>query len=110
VLVTDAHRVGIHRLHRLDGFEVAAVRGRCLRIDHRLVGEDDVGGSERLVVVPAHVAPELEREIETVAAVLPGLGQLALEIEILVVLDEAVVDQPGDLERRPVGEHVRDEA
>ena len=42
---------------------------RRLRIDHRLVGEDDVGGRERLLVVPAHVPAQLEREVEAVAAV-----------------------------------------
>src|SRR5580765_8457319 len=110
MLVADLYGVRVHRVHRLDGLEVAAVRGRRLRIDHRLVREDDVGGGERLVIVPLDVAPKLERQIEAVAAVLPGLGQLADEIQILVVLDEAVVHHPRDLERRPVGEHVRDQA
>src|SRR2546427_2324828 len=110
MLVADVHRVWIRRDDRLDRLEVAAVGGRGLGIDHRLVGEDDVRGGERLIVVPSHVGAQLEREIETIAAVLPGLGQLADEVEVLVVLDEAVVDQRADLERGPVAEHVRDQA
>src|SRR4029453_13323748 len=41
--------------------------------------------------------------------VLPGLGQLADQIQILVVLHEAVVDQPGDFERWAVAEDIRDQ-
>src|SRR4030095_5433662 len=45
-----------------------------------------------------------------VPAELPGLGELADDVEVLVAGDEAAVDQRADLERRPVGEDVRDQA
>src|SRR5439155_1284240 len=44
------------------------------------------------------------------AAELPGLGQLRHEVDVFVVLDQAIVDQRADLERGPVAEDVGDQA
>src|SRR5437870_989462 len=99
MLVVDVDRVGIDRRDRRHRLEVAGVGGGSLRVDHRVVREHDVISGERLVVVPAHVASELEREVQTVAAELPGLGQLRHEVDVFVVLDQAVVDQRADLDR-----------
>src|SRR5437879_9805334 len=110
MLVVDVDRVGIDRRHRRHWLEVAGVGGGRLRVDHRVVREHDVISGERLVVVPAHVASELEREVQTVAAELPGLGPLRHEVDDFVVLHRSVVDQRADLERGPVAEDVGDQA
>src|SRR5206468_5851525 len=108
--VAHVQRVGVDGVDRADRAKILAVGGRRLGIHHRLVREDDVIGGERAAVVPAHVPAKLEGEVQTVPAELPGLGELADDVEVLVPGDEAAVDQRADLERRRVGEDVRDEA
>src|SRR5712691_8865204 len=110
LLVTHIERERVHRLDRVDRAEVLAVGGRCLGVDHRLVREDDVIGGEGASVVPSNVSAQPKGEIETVPAEVPGLGQLADDVEVLVPGDETAVDQRPDLERRGVGQHVRNQA
>ncbi len=97
---------GIRRLHVLDE-EVALLEGRRgLRVDHRLVREQHVGGGERLAVLPLHVSSQLERQVQAVRAEGPGLGERAFQCQVLVVADQPVVDEAADL----MGGGVRREA
>src|SRR5207253_11178773 len=74
--------------------------------------EHEIVGGERPPVVPAHVVPELEGQLEAVGRQVPRLGQLGNEVGVLVVADEAVVDEGdsvvGVLVARDVGNQPRD--
>jgi hypothetical protein len=59
-LVDDTHRPIVHDVHPSDGFEGSGARRDRLRVDQRLVGELHVPGGERMPVVEAHVAPQVE--------------------------------------------------
>src|SRR5262249_1750846 len=72
--------------------------------------EDDVVGRERLAVVPLHPGPQPERQVLAVAAELPGLGEIADGIEVVVERDEAGVDLVADFERGAVARERRNEA
>ena len=89
--------------------EVAGIgRGR-LRIDRDLVGVEDIRRGEGAAVVPAHPLAQVKGDDEAVPGDLPGFGQIAHDVHILVVLDEAVEDHPGDLVGGGIGGEQRDE-
>ena len=61
-LVDHPHPVRLHHLHRRDRLEVGGARRHVRRIHDRLIGEEDVGGGERLAVVETH--PAAQREVD----------------------------------------------
>ncbi len=106
LVVGHAEGVGVEGLGLLDLEEIPGVgRGR-LRVDGEPVGEEDVFGREGLPVVPADPLSEVKGDDEAVFRDVPGFGQIADDIEIPVVLHEAVEDEPRDAVRGVVrGKH-----
>jgi hypothetical protein len=83
-------------------------RGR-LRIDSDLVGIQDILGGEGLAVMPADVFAQMKGNDEAVPGNLPRFGQIADDVHIFVVLDQAVEDQSRDLVGRGIGGQQRDQ-
>jgi len=89
--------------------KVARIGGRRFGIDGHLVGVQDVMGSEGLSVVPSHPLSEVKGDHQAVPGDLPGFGQVAHDVDIFIVLDQPVENQPGDLMRGGVRGQQRDQ-
>ena len=88
---------------------VAGVGGGGLGIHHHLVGEEDILGGERGAVVPLDAVAQMEGDGEAVRGDFPGLGQGAHQVEVAVVLHQAVVNQAVDVAGGAVGGQGRQE-
>ena len=106
LVVGHAEGMGVEDLGLLHLQEIPGVgRGR-LRVDGEPVGEQDVFGREGLPVVPADPFSQVKGDDEAVFRDVPGFGQITDDIEIPVVLHEAVEDEPRDAVRGVVrGKH-----
>ena len=90
----EPHRGVVHRLRVLDVLDRLQVRGQLV-VDDQVVAEGDVGGGERLPVLPLHAGSDVDGPREAVggdAAVLLR-GQLGRELRDRLAV-EAEPEQP----------------
>ena len=59
--------------------------------------------------MPAHPLAQVEGDDEAIRRDLPGFGQVAHDVHVLIVFDESVKDQPSDLVGCGIGGQQRDE-
>jgi hypothetical protein len=90
--VNDTNGQWIERLHGPNQGEIRAEGGQDFGVRQFLVGENNIGGGEGRAVVPTHVRSKFENNFQTAPADGPGFGQVAHELEVPVVFDQAVED------------------
>src|SRR5690606_18375570 len=79
-------------LRALDDAYLREATARVLGIGHRGEGEGDIGGRERLAVVPGEAFTQSEGERPRIVTYLPGLRHVGLERKRLGRADEARED------------------
>ncbi len=102
-LIEDAEGQGVRCFDFLHPLVVSAVGRAHGGVGQLLEGELDVIGSDGGAVVPLEALPEVEDDLQAAAVHLPGLGQVPRELQILVVFDQAIEDQPADLVGSRIG-------
>ena len=94
----DHHGDVVRRLHVLHAREVLDVGG-LPRLQHEVVGEDDVPRGERHPVLPLHALAQVEGPREAVLGGLPARGDVRRRLVVGVVPGEEVVAEAEALPR-----------
>ena len=101
--IGDPEGMVVRRLGLLHLEIVPGIGGGGLGVHHHLVGEQHVLGRERGAVLPLDPFTEMEGNGEPVRRDVPAFGQVPHQVEVAVILHQAVVDQGVDVGRGGVG-------
>ena len=102
LVVSDPNRVVVRSLHLLYRFKIFRVCSRCLRINSDPISIKYIGRGKGFSVVPFYTLAQMKSDAQTFIGYFPGFGQITDNIHVLVVFDQAVVYQAGNIMRRRI--------
>ena len=68
-----------------------------LRITKLLVGKENIFRREQLAVMPADSSSQMKNNDQPIGFYVPGFGEIADQLQIFIVFDQAIKDEACDV-------------